>query len=130
MSEHTTPNPEDVQPSTAASPDAPTGAPSEHLVSEDIQTKGRSIKSTLENLLQEGNIRRILVKNKHGRVLLDIPVTAGVGTVAAAAFLAPWAVAIGAIAAFVSSVTITVVRDTSDDASTDAPSSQDPTPSS
>lgn len=117
------PAPEDVQPAAVV----PVPAPTEHLESEDIQVKGRSIKQTLSNLLQEGNIRRILVKNKRGRVLLDIPVTAGVGTMAVAAFLAPWAVAIGAIAAFVSSVTITVVRDAP--GTEDAPAPEAPTAS-
>ncbi len=60
----------------------------------------------VKELLHEGNVTRIVVKDNQGRLLLELPVTAGlVGTI-----IAPWLAALGAIAALVTKCTITVER--------------------
>lgn len=79
-------------------------------VTEDIQVKGKKLAEAIKDIVAKGNVRKVILKNRHGKQLLEIPVTAGVGTVAVAAFFAPWAVAVGAIAALCTSVTITVVH--------------------
>ena len=60
----------------------------------------------VRDLLHEGNVTRIVVKDNQGKLLLELPVTAGlVGTV-----IAPWLALLGAIAAVVTKCTITVER--------------------
>lgn len=60
----------------------------------------------VKELLHEGNVRKIIVRDDEGHVLLEIPVTAGlVGVV-----LAPWLAAVGAIAALVTRCNISVER--------------------
>jgi len=61
---------------------------------------------TVKNLIHEGNVRKIIVRDDQGRTLLELPVTAGV----VGAVLAPWLAAVGAIAALVSHCTISVER--------------------
>lgn len=60
----------------------------------------------VKELLHEGNVTKIVVKDNQGRLLLELPVTAGlVGTI-----IAPWLALLGAIAALVTKCTITVER--------------------
>lgn len=60
----------------------------------------------VKDLLHEGNVRRIIVRDEEGHVLLEVPVTAGL----AGAVLAPWLAAVGAIAALVTRCNISVER--------------------
>lgn len=60
----------------------------------------------MKELIHEGNVRRIIVKDETGRILLEIPVTIGlIGVV-----LVPWLAALGAIAALATRCTIIVER--------------------
>jgi CBS domain-containing protein len=65
--------------------------------SEEVPFSGDTLLTKIKEILREGNIRRVVIKNDEGRVLVDIPLTIGVvGTL-----LAPQLAAIGAIAALV-----------------------------
>lgn len=73
---------------------------------EEIQVLGRDLVEKVRELIHEGNVQRIVVKDEHGNTFLEIPVTvAAVGAV-----LAPLLAAIGAISALVAKFTIVVVR--------------------
>ena len=74
---------------------------------EEIKVTGGNLKAKLKEILHEGNVRRIVIRNPQGRTLLDLPLTAGV---AGAALLPFWA-AIGTIAALASDYTVGVERD-------------------
>jgi hypothetical protein len=76
---------------------------------EEIKVTGGKLKSKLKELIREGNVRRIVIKNAKGRTLLDFPLTAGV----AGAVLLPFWVAVGSIAALASDYTIELERDES-----------------
>jgi hypothetical protein len=76
---------------------------------EEINVAGSKLKSTLKNIIREGNVRRIVVKNSYGRTLLDMPLAAGV---AGAVLLPIWA-AVAGIAALAASYTIVIERDLS-----------------
>ena len=74
---------------------------------EEFKVAGGNLKARLKELIHEGNVRRIVIRNPEGRVLLDLPLTAGI---AGAALLPFWA-AIGTIAALASDYTVAVERD-------------------
>jgi hypothetical protein len=74
---------------------------------EEIKVSGAALKAKLKELLREGNVRRIILKNGAGRVLLDFPLTAGL----AGLVLAPFWVAVGTVAALATDFTIQVERD-------------------
>ena len=61
----------------------------------------------IKDLLHEGNVSKIIVRDEQGKLLLEVPATAGV----IGALLAPWLAAVGAIAALVSRCTISVERE-------------------
>ncbi len=73
---------------------------------EEFQVEAEGLVAKVKQLLREGNVRRIVVRNPEGETLLEIPVTIGVIGV----LIAPYLAALGAIAALVSNCTIAVER--------------------
>ena len=77
----------------------------EHIV-EEIHVLGRDLVDKVRELIHEGNVQRIVVKDEHGNTFVEIPVTvAAVGVI-----LAPLLAALGAISALVAKFTIVIVR--------------------
>lgn len=74
---------------------------------ETFSVSGEKILGKVKELLKEGNVRRIIIKDKNGKVIIEFPVTIGVGIV----ILAPTLAAVGAIAALLTEASITVVRE-------------------
>lgn len=75
-------------------------------VTEEIKVRGGQLLETVKNLINEGNVRSITIKDKNGRTIARFPLTLGV----VGAALAPILAAIGAIAALVTESSITVER--------------------
>ena len=73
---------------------------------ETYKVKGEELLQKVKQLIHEGNVRQITIKNKKGKTLVVIPLTAGV----VAAAIAPILAAVGAIAALVTECTVTVER--------------------
>jgi Domain of unknown function (DUF4342) len=77
---------------------------------EEIVTEGKQLLQRVQELMEAGNIRRLIIKDQHGKSLIEMPLTLGVvaGSVLTA-FALPL-VAIGAVAALVAQVKIVVER--------------------
>lgn len=73
---------------------------------EEFKVSGEMLLSRIKEIVHEGNVRRIVVKNDAGHILAEFPLTAGV---VGAILLPVWA-AIGAIAALAADLTILVER--------------------
>jgi hypothetical protein len=73
---------------------------------EEFRVDGDRLVAKIKEILREGNVRRIIIKNEAGEVFIEIPLTIGV---VGAVFLPVWA-AIGAIAALAANLTIVVER--------------------
>ncbi len=78
----------------------------ERTRTEEFSVDGERIVSKIKELLHEGNIRKVIIKDKDGKVLLEIPVTIGVVGV----LIAPQLAALGAIAALLTEATIVVEK--------------------
>jgi hypothetical protein len=78
----------------------------EKVRSEEFHVNGDEILKKIKELVHEGNIRRVIIKNEEGRTLIDIPLTLGV----VGALVAPQLAAIGAIAALITRGTIVVEK--------------------
>lgn len=61
--------------------------------------------------MNEGNVRRLILKTEGEKTLIEVPLTVGVGVVAGVALLAPVAAAIGALAAIATDLTLVVERE-------------------
>jgi len=73
---------------------------------EEFKVSSDDLVKTVKKLLHEGNIRRIIIKDEKGKVLLEIPVTIGI----IGAVIAPWLAALGVIGTLVTNCTIVVEK--------------------
>ena len=74
---------------------------------EEFHVNGEELLAKIKNLVHAGNIRKIIIKDKDGKILIEFPLTIGVvGLV-----LLPTLAAVGAIAALVTEATIVVEKD-------------------
>ncbi|MCI0549959.1 MAG: DUF4342 domain-containing protein [Anaerolineae bacterium] len=78
----------------------------EKVHSEEFRVNGEELIAKIKNLVNEGNIRRIIIKDKEGKVIFEIPLTFGI----IGALIAPQLAAIGAIAALVTEATVVVEK--------------------
>ena len=74
---------------------------------QEFTLNGEEVVAKVKELIHEGNIRRIIIKNEDGRTMLEVPLAIGV---LGAALLGPLA-AIGAAAAIATRCTLVVERD-------------------
>ena len=73
---------------------------------EEFRITGDELLAKVKDLIREGNIRRVIIRNEHGTTLIEIPLTIGLVGVA---LLPVWA-AVGAIAALATDCSIIVER--------------------
>ncbi len=77
-----------------------------HVHTEEFRVNGEQLLAKVKELLHEGNIRRVIIKDKDGKTLVEFPMTFGV----VGALLAPSLAALGAVAALVGEATIVVEK--------------------
>lgn len=78
----------------------------ENKKEETFKVSGEDLLAKVKELIKEGNVRKISIKDKDGKVIAEFPLTFGV----VGALIAPVLAAIGAIAALVTECTISVER--------------------
>lgn len=78
----------------------------ERIHTEEHRVSGERLLARVKELVHQGNIRRIIIKNEAGQVLIEVPLTLGV----VGALLIPVWVAIGAMAALVANFNIVVEK--------------------
>jgi hypothetical protein len=78
----------------------------ENFRTEEFKVEGEKILAKIKELLHEGNIRKVIIKDKDGKILMEIPMTFSVVGV----LIAPQLAAIGAIAALLTEATIVVEK--------------------
>jgi Domain of unknown function (DUF4342) len=77
---------------------------------EEFTLSGSDLVDKVKELIHEGNVRRIIIKNEEGRILIEIPLTVGVvgGVLSAALF--PVVAAVGVIGATVAHLTLVIEK--------------------
>jgi len=81
----------------------------------EFKVKGQELIDKVEELIKEGNARRIIIKDEKGNAFIEIPVTIGV----IGALFAPILTAVGALAGVAANFTVEVIRkDSPEEAST------------
>ena len=78
----------------------------QRFTTEEFRVEGEKLIAKMKELFHEGNIRRVIIKDKDGKTVLEIPMTFGV----VGALIAPQLAAIGAIAALVTEATVVVEK--------------------
>ena len=79
----------------------------EEKKTEEFVVNGENLIAKVKELIAEGNVRRIVIKDKSDETIMELPMTVGV----VGAVLAPVLAAIGAVAALVTECTIVVERE-------------------
>jgi hypothetical protein len=74
---------------------------------EEFHTEGEHLLEKIKDLIREGNIRKITIKDKSGKEVISFPLTIGV----VGAAISPVLAAIGALAALIGECTISVERE-------------------
>ena len=82
----------------------------EHTFTEHIEIAASDLVDRTKELIEEGNVRRLIIRNQDDEVLMEVPLTAGVVVGGAATIVAPVLAALGALAALLTHVKIEVVR--------------------
>jgi hypothetical protein len=75
---------------------------------EEFRVKGEELLGKIKELIHEGNIRRIIIKDREGKTMIEFPLTLGV----VGAVLAPTLAAVGAVAALIGEATVIVEKTT------------------
>ncbi|MBK7031022.1 MAG: DUF4342 domain-containing protein [Bacteroidales bacterium] len=71
-----------------------------------MQSKREELLKKIRELLHEGNVTRIIIKDDQGKTFIEIPVTVGL----IGAIIVPVLAAVGALAALAANFTIEVIR--------------------
>ncbi len=77
-----------------------------HVKTSEYRVRGDNLVAKIKEILHEGNVRRIIIKNGEGKTLVEVPLTIGV----VGAVLVPVWAAIGAIAALAADLHIVVEK--------------------
>ncbi|MGK9368651.1 DUF4342 domain-containing protein [Melioribacter sp. Ez-97] len=72
----------------------------------EFKVKGKELLGKIEELIKEGNVRRIIIKDEKGNTYIEIPVTIAV----LGALFAPVLAAVGALAGMAANFTLEVVK--------------------
>ena len=94
----------------------------EHTFTEQIEIAASDLVDRTKELIEEGNVRRIIIRNQDDEVLMEVPLTAGVVVGGAVTIVAPVLAALGALAALLTRVKIEVIRTKQDGTEDDRPS--------
>jgi len=76
------------------------------MTTSEFKVKGEDLMRKIRELIDEGNVNRIIIKDGTGKVYIEIPITLGV----IGALVAPVLAAVGALAALAADFTIEVIR--------------------
>lgn len=77
---------------------------------EEIEVAVEGLTERVKELVQEGNVRRLIIRKVNGDLLLDVPLTAGVAAGAVLTYLLPLLVGLLAITGLLTRVKIQVIR--------------------
>jgi len=89
-------------------------------VVEEIEVEAKNVVERVRQLLHEGNIRTLRVKDRGGKYLVEVPLTVGVVAGGVFAMTAPWMIALSALAGLVADLKIEIVREIDEDEAADS----------
>ena len=90
--------------------ESPESLREEHTWTEQIEIAGSELVERTKELIEEGNVRRLIIRNHDDEILLEVPLTAGVAVGGVLTVVAPVLAALGAMAAPLARVKVEIVR--------------------
>lgn len=93
-------------------PKEKSGSNGQHSFNEELEVAGSQLVERVRELIAEGNVRRLIIRNPEGRTLLEVPLTVGAVAGGALVFVAgPMLAALVLLGALVARVRVEIVRD-------------------
>jgi hypothetical protein len=77
---------------------------------EELEIAASELVDRVKELVEEGNVRRLIIRKPSGEILIEVPLTAGVLVGGVATVMAPVFAALGAMAALLVKVKLEVIR--------------------
>lgn len=77
---------------------------------EEFVIKAGDLVDKVKELIESGNVRRIIIRNADDHILMEIPLTAGVAVGGALTIFAPVLVALSAMAALLADIKVQIIR--------------------
>lgn len=84
-------------------------------VKEEIEIAGNQLVDRVKELIAEGKVRQLRIKEPDGDIALEMPLNLGVLAGGAVAIAAPWLAVLGVIAALVTRVQVEIIREADSD---------------
>lgn len=88
-----------------------TSEQNERTFSEQLEVAGADLVNRVRDLVQQGNVRRLIIRSADGRILLQFPLTLGVVVGGGLLFFYPILAAVSVIGGLVARVNIEVIRE-------------------
>jgi len=82
----------------------------ERTWTEEIEVAGKDLVDRIKEVVKAGNVRKVILRNPDGKLLLEIPLTAGAVAGGVVVLVAPVLAALGAMAALLAKVKVEIVR--------------------
>ena len=89
------------------------------MTTESMHVQGKDLAEQVKELIHEGNVRRIVIKQEDGDTVAEFPLTVGV----VGALVAPMLAAVGALGVLLARCTIEVEREAAPEAERTEPAS-------
>lgn len=77
---------------------------------EEMEVAGHELVDRVKSLVAEGNVRRLIIRNAKGEVLIEVPLTPAVVVGGVAAVINPVLALLGALAALIARLKFEIVR--------------------
>lgn len=81
---------------------------------EEMEIAGKDLVERAKELIEQGNVRRLIIRKKDGEIMLEVPLTASVIAGSVLVVFAPLFAALGVIGALIAEIKLEVVRDVDD----------------
>lgn len=81
----------------------------------DMEVAGGDLLATVKRLIEQGNVRRLIIRSANNELLMQAPLTPALAVVALATIMAPMLVALGAITALIARIKIEIALVEADD---------------
>jgi hypothetical protein len=85
-------------------------------IREEIEIAGSELVDRVKELVADGKVRRLRIKEADGDMVLEMPLNIGVLAGGAVALAVPWLAVLGVLAALVARVRVEILRDADDEA--------------
>lgn len=84
-------------------------------IREEIEIAGSDLVERVKELVADGKVRRLRIKEADGDMVLEMPLNIGVLAGGAVALAAPWLAVLGVLAALVARVRVEILRETDEE---------------